>query len=98
MAQYIIPALAAIIVAIIEVRGQRDRRKSEERAKRRETEYRLSMDLILANAELAEVICIAVTGGQLNGNVEAAQRKMTTAKQAYRDFLRDQAAHQVVKV
>ena len=93
----IIAALTAIIVAIIEVRGASYRKRSEARADRREKESRLSMDLMLANAELSEVICIAVTGGHLNGNVEAAQKKLAAAKKAYSDFLKDQAAHQVAK-
>ena len=97
MISSIIAGLTAIIVAIIEVRGAAYRKRSEARAERREKESRLSMDLMLANAELSEVICIAVTGGHLNGNVERAQRKLEDAKKAYSDFIKETAAHQVAK-
>ncbi len=97
-AQYIIPAIAAIIVAIIEVRGQRDRKRTEERAKRRAQESRLSMDMMLTMSEMCNVLCIAVQGGKINGNVEEAQRDARKAREAYLSFLRDQAASQVTKV
>lgn len=97
MVSSIIAGVTAIIVAIIEVRGAAYRKRSEARAERREKESRLSMDLMLANAELSEVICIAVTGGHLNGNVERAQRKLEEAKKAYSDFIKETAAHQVAK-
>ena len=43
------------------------------------------------------MIALAVTGGHTNGNVEAAQKKVRTAKEAYEQFLRDTAAHAVSK-
>ena len=98
MAQYLIPALAAIIVAIIEVRGARDRKRTEERALRRAKESRLSMDLMFSTSEMCDVLCIALQGGQINGNVEAARHQAETARNAYKAFLRDQAATQVSKV
>ena len=36
MAGYLIAAVASILVAVIEVRGQRERKRSEARAERRE--------------------------------------------------------------
>ena len=50
-----------------------------------------------SNCELCDVIALAVTGGHTNGNVEAAQKKVRTAKEAYEQFLRDTAAHAVSK-
>lgn len=98
MAQYIIPALAAIIVAIIEVRGQMDRKRTEQRAQRRAQESRLSMDMMFSTSEMCDVLCIALQGGQINGNVEQARRQAEQARNAYKSFLRDQAATQVSKV
>ncbi len=98
MAEYIIPALAAIIVAIIEVRGAKDRKRAEERAKRRAQESRLSMDMLFSTSEMCDVLCNALQGGKTNGNVEAARSTAKDARDAYRNFLREQAATQVSKV
>lgn len=98
MAQYIIPAIAAIIVAIIEVRGQRDRKRADARAERRARESRLSMDMMFSTSEMCDVLCIALQGGTVNGNVEHARAEADRAREAYRQFLRDQAATQVSKV
>ena len=97
MAQYISPAVAAIIVAIIEVRGQRDRKRTEARAERRAQESRLSMDLMFSTSEMCDVLCIALQGGKVNGNVEAAREQAKKAREAYQSFLREQAATQVSK-
>lgn len=101
----LIAAAATIIVALIELRAGRDRKRAKQdreqaevRAERRETESRLSMDLMLATSEMTDVLCIALQGGQINGNVEEARGKGKKAREAYRDFLRNQAAHQVAKI
>ena len=98
MAQYIIPAIAAIIVAIIEVRGSKDRKRTDARAARRARESRLSMDMMLATLEMCDCLCIALQGGRTNGNVEEARDKAKDARDAYLSFLRDQAATQVSKI
>lgn len=98
MAQYIIPALAAIIVAIIEVRGQIDRKRTEARAQRRAQESRLSMDMMFSTSEMCDVLCIALKGGHIDGNVDEARAAAQKAREAYKSFLRDQAATQVSKV
>ena len=98
MAQYIIPAIAAIIVALIEFRGTRERKRTDARAARRAQESRLSMDMMFTNSEMCDVLCIALQGGTVNGNVEAAREQAAKARDAYRSFLRDQAATQVSKV
>lgn len=94
----LIAALASIVVAVIELRASRDRKRTEARAERREEESRLSMDLMLTTSEMTDVLCIALQGGQINGNVEEARRKGKDAREAYRAFLRNQAAHQVAKI
>ena len=104
MLQYIIPGACAVIVAVIEAFAQRDRKAAqkdreqiERNAKIRARESRLSMDMMAANSELCDVICIAVSGGQTNGNVERARKKAREAREAYDAFLRDTAAEAVVK-
>lgn len=95
---YIISGFFAVLVAIVEARGIRYRKRDEARQERREKESRLSMDLMFATSEMTDVLCIALQGGQINGNVEEARKRGITAREAYRDFLRDTAAHQVAKV
>lgn len=101
----IINAVVLIVVALIgrsqkaeHAKAEEARAKAEARAKTRETESRLSMDLMEATSELSDVIAIAVSGGHVNGNVKTAREKAKEAREAYRDFLRDQAAHSVAKV
>ena len=98
VAAALIAALASIVVAVIELRASRDRKRTEARADRREEESRLSMDLMLATSEMTDVLCIALQGGTVNGNVEEARKKGKDAREAYRAFLRNQAAHQVAKI
>lgn len=96
MWQYLIPATCTLLVAIIEVLAQRerkvaqrDRSKIERIAEIRARESRLSMDMMAANSELCDVICVAVSGGHTNGNVEHARQKAKEARDAYDAFLRD---------
>lgn len=98
IATALIPAIASVVVAVIEIRASRDRKRSEVRAARREEESRLSMDLMLATSKMTDVLCIALQGGQINGNVEEARAEGKTAREAYQRFLKDQAAHQVAKI
>lgn len=98
VAAALIAALASVVVAVIELRAARDRKRTEARADRREEESRLSMDLMLATSEMTDVLCLALQGGQINGNVEKARQKGEDAREAYRAFLRNQAAHQVAKI
>ncbi len=93
-----IGAVALIAAAFIETANVRYRKRTEERAKRRERESRLNMELMSANIDLAYVTSLAVTGGHTNGNVEAAQKKAIEAKEKYEDFIRDEAAHAVAKI
>ena len=101
----IISATSLIIVAIIgkEQRVEhgktaKAREREEKRAKIRETESRLSMDLMEATSELAEVTAIAVSGGHINGNMEAARERAKVARENYHDFIHDLAAKNVTKL
>lgn len=105
LAGFIISALSLIVVAIIgkEQRVEHEkteaaREREEERAKVRETESRLSMDLMEATSELSDVIAIAVSGGHVNGNVEAARERAKVARENYHDFIHTQAAKNVTKL
>ena len=93
-----------MLVAIIEALSVRERRKTkedkrrqEERYKRRQELERLEMDVTLAQSELLNVMCIALTGGLTNGNVEIAQTKLTQATDAYQGFIRDEASKAAAK-
>lgn len=91
----IIPAIASIVVAWIELRAAKDRKTAEERAKAREREARLSMKMQDANMQLTIVTANAVTGGHNNGNVEAAKRAAEAASAEYAAFLREIAAKEI---
>lgn len=91
-------ACATIVVAIIETKASKNRSRTEERAKRRETESKLSMELMSASVDLSYVTSLAVTGGHTNGNVEAAQKKAKAAQDNYEAFLRSETAHAVAKI
>lgn len=83
MSQYIIPAAAAIIVAIIEALALRDRAnvkrantRTEERAKIRTEESRLSRQLSYVNLELGLATALAVEQHKLNGEVAKEPRQI----------------------
>jgi hypothetical protein len=90
--------ITLIGVAYIETNNRKQRKKSEERAALRERESRLGMELMVSTSQLSDVISIAVTGGHTNGNVEEAQTRARKAREAYDDFLRDIASHDVAKI
>ena len=101
---YIISALSAITVAIIEAIAAKDRRKSkaqkakeEHREARRAEESRLSMQMMSATLQLSVVTANAITGGHNNGNVEAAKMAAEKAESEYQAFLRRVAADEIAK-
>lgn len=95
MEQYLIPAIASIVVVIIEAIAAKDRKKAADRAEVRKRESRLSMDMMFTTSEMCDVLCNALQGGKTNGNVEEARDKAKEARDAYETFLRDQAASKV---
>lgn len=97
MAQYIIPAIAAIIVAVVEAIAARERKHTKDDRETRQKEFRLSTDMILAISEQCDVLCNALQGGKSNGNVDEARKKAKEAREAYTTFLRDQAASKVAR-
>lgn len=104
MAGYIISGVVAIIVAVIEAlahkerkQAQADREQVQRNAKLRARESRLSMELMAANAEVNDVLCVALKHGEMNGNVEAAQMRCRKALADYNAFLRDTSAEAVTE-
>lgn len=104
MTEYIIPAAAAVIVAIIEAVAARDRKrvksheaKAAERAERREEEARLSMRMMDASLELGLATALAVENHRLNGEMTLARENAQEAQAAYRQFIEHIAAKQLAK-
>ena len=95
--QVIFPVAGTIIVAIIEAKAAKERKVTEEHAKTREREARLSMKMIDATMQLSEVTANAVMGGHNNGNVEAARHAVTEARQEYQTFLQEIAAKEITQ-
>lgn len=92
----IVGTLALVLVAIIEHKGNKRQKQTDNwqkdlnaRSELRRQESLLNMQLTAANSELCEVICIAVTGGHTNGNVEAARKKVKEAREKYERFLQE---------
>ncbi len=104
MSEYLIPALAAIIVAIIEAIAAIDRKQakknqkaSEIQERRRTEETRLSMKMMSATLQLAIVTANALTGSHNNGNVENAKTAAESAQAEYQSFLERVTAQEVAK-
>ncbi len=102
---YLIPGVCSIIVAIVEVRGAKERKESreeaaraEKRGARRAEESWLSMELMSASCKLGVVTAKAVTNQHINGDVEEAMEAAKEAQEKYDAFLRLVAAAQTVKV
>ena len=104
MTEYIIPAVATVIVAIIEAIAAVDRKKTkksrteaEKQEALRTEEARLSMKMMSATLQLSVVTANALTGGHNNGNVEAARLAAETAQAEYEAFLQKVTAQEVAK-
>ena len=94
----LIAAASAITVAVVEKRADKDRKRSQARAERRERESRLSMELMSATCDLSVVTAVAMREGHTNGTLEPALLKANKAQEDYRNFLLDVAARDVAKV
>lgn len=94
----VIAAASAIAVAVIESKAAKDRASAAKRAERRYKESRLSMDLMYATCGLAMDTAKAMRDGHTNGTVDGDLDSAIKARQAYENFLRDEAAAAVAKV
>lgn len=102
--QYIIPAAATIIVAIIEMVAHKDRQATKKLAEElerksdfRAEESRCSMQMMHATLQLSIVTANALTGGHNNGNVEQAKFAAQKAEEDYQKFLQKVAASAINK-
>ena len=104
MAEHIIPALATIVVAVIEAIAARERKRArtrdkdmQQRSEQRAKESRLSMAMMSATLKLSIVTANALTGGHNNGNVEAAREAAEAAETEYQAFLQRVAAAEIAR-
>jgi len=81
--------ISMIVVAKIQTDGNKQKKIDDKREERRQKESRLSMQMMEASIELADVNAVALQNGKLNGNVEAARNKAKNALEEYRSFLAD---------
>ena len=97
MWQYLVPALATVIVAVIEALAAHDRRKAKLAEERRAKETRLSMQMSSAVLQLSLAEATAIIGGHNNGNVEAAMQSARKAELEYQAFLYEVTSAEVAK-
>lgn len=93
----LITAAALVLVAVIETRNGRERKRGQARAERRAEESRLAMDLMGATCKLALVTAKKVTGQHVNGDVEDAMEMAKAASGEYEEFKTKLAAAQATK-
>lgn len=105
MWQYVIPAISAIVVAVVEAIAARDRKKAKSREdtlkrheQQRAEETRLAMTMNSATLKLCVVTANALTGGHNNGNVEQAKEAAQKAEAEYDAFVQRLAANQMAKL
>lgn len=106
MSEYIIPAAAAIIVAIIEAVAARDRRLSkqekEEARKREDAREELELNLVegmnaaLALSEATAKAVQRIPDANCNGDMHAALTYAEEVKHKQRDFLAKQGIRAIV--
>lgn len=92
-----ITAAAAVSVALIERRNRQYNKRVEERAEKRATESRLSMDLMYATCALSLTTAKKLANMHTNGDVEEAMDAADKAQKAYIGFVRNEAAKTISK-
>lgn len=104
MWQYIVPAIATVLVAVIEAIAYKDRKHTrqmtEEMARlatQRAEESRLSMQMADATLQLSIVSANALSGGHNNGNVAIAKDAAEKAQAEYQKFLQKTTAEAMNK-
>ena len=94
----LIASAATVLAALAECRVRISTKRTEVRAQRREKESRLAMELMYANCSLSLTTAKKLAGLHTNGDVEAAMTAADNAKEAYVNFVRDEAARNFSKV
>lgn len=104
MAQYIIPAVAAIVVALIEALAAWDRKKAktekakaEQREKAREELLIHLVQNVTAAIALGEASARALQRGYTNGDTKAALEYAGKVKHQLKDFLSAQGIHAMLE-
>ena len=100
MEEYIIPALAMIVVAVIEALAAIERRKTAI-SKKREAEHEAAREEMMvllikstrASIALGEAVAHAMQRGHTNGDTEKALDYALRIKQDQKDFLARQGIH-----
>lgn len=93
-----IAAIATIVSAVTGAKVSRKTKQSEARAERRAKESRLAMELMYATCSLAMVTAKKQFDMHTNGDVEAAMKAASEAKENYINFSRDEAARNFAKL
>ncbi|QUO37580.1 hypothetical protein KFE19_14570 [Dysosmobacter sp. Marseille-Q4140] len=94
----LIAGAATVLAALAECRVRISTKRTEVRAQRREKESRLAMELMYANCSLSLTTAKKLAGLHTNGDVEEAMTAADNAKEAYVNFVRDEAARNFSKV
>ena len=90
--------VAGASTVLAERRSRSSVKRAESRAQRREKESRLAMELMYANCSLSLITAKKLAGMHTNGDVEEAMEAAAGAREAYIDFVRDEAAHNFSKI
>lgn len=97
--------VALILIALIEARAARDRKKdtayksrTERREKQRAEESRLGMKMMDASLELAVATALAVECGKMNGEMHSAKDSAAQAREEYKTFIQKLASAEIAKM
>ena len=93
----LITAASGVIVALLSISIKRSNDRAERSAKLRQKESLLSMKMIDASMQLAQVSANALMDHKNNGNVERAYTAAAEATADYQAFLQEVTAHEVGK-
>jgi len=101
MAEYLLGMLPSVItgmaVFFLQRRQKHRDRELEQRSSARREEILLTMELQIANADLAYATAIAYKTGKANGEMSAAMEAYGEAKEKWLAFMRRQAAEHLVE-
>jgi len=104
MMQYVIPAVSAVVVALVGTfstiefgRRKKQAERFENRANIRMEESRLSMEMMSATIALSLAAAAAVEGRKVNGEMKRARAKAILAQETYSRFLEKITSRQVAK-
>ena len=101
MLEYFLGLLPSVItgmaVFFLQRRQKRRDRDLDERAAARREEALLTMELQIANAELAYATATAYKTGKANGEMTAAMETYAAAKEKWSAFLRKQATEHLLE-